>query len=337
MTSMFEIARKTGLAASTVAAILRGATGFRPQTRERVRQAADELGYRPNYLSKALAGGKSMTIGLIVGSYDPAILWKVQAIESAARAAGYSTYVVFSESEKEQAQLDVQGLLDRKVDGLIIYSLTPASAFTPVVAKTPTVFIDAAPRGASFRVIIDQAPSMRQTAEHLESLGHKRAVFIGTQYALAHPDCWIKPYQKALSRVGIEFEFGQSWCVPVAPTSELHVPIRELARLAARSGAMPTAILTCDDELAIAIVAGLRDEGLSVPGDVSVIGFDDHPIAAHCSPSLTTLRQPRGEVGGAAFALLHQLMNGQTPAEPKPVFEASLIVRHSTGPARRNQ
>jgi DNA-binding LacI/PurR family transcriptional regulator len=337
MSSLVQISRKTGMAASTVAAVLRGAPGFRPETCERIRRAARELGYRPNYLSKALAGGRSMTIGVVVGSYDPALLWKVHAIETAARKDGYLTYVVFAGDRSEElSPAVVQNLLDRRVDGLMIYTLTPAPATVDRLVRKagkPVVYIDQAPPRATMRIAIDQQRGMSQAAKHLRSLGHKSAAFLGIDFDLRNPSHKIEPYRAALRGEGMELTVHDDWSID-GEGDDVPQRLRQRVRRHAARGRVPTAIVCCDDELAIALIAGLRDEGVRVPEDVSVVGYDDHPLAAHATPPLTTLRQPRGEVGVAAFELLSKLI-AQPGADLKvPRFEAELIVRESTGPAK---
>ncbi len=340
MSSLLQISRKTGMAASTVAAVLRGAPGFRPETRQRIHDAARELGYRPNYLSKALAGGRSMTIGVIVGSYDPALLWQVHAIETAARKDAYLTYVIFAGDRSEElSPAVVESLLDRRVDGLVIYTLTPApSAVDRLLrkARKPVVYIDQAPPRAAHRIAIDQRRAMGETARHLRSLGHRSAAFLGIDFDLRHPAHKIEPYRVAMRGEGMELIVNDDWSIDSGPESDdVTRRLRERVRRHAARGRVPTAIVCCDDELAIALIAGLRDEGLLVPDDVSVIGYDDHPLAAHATPPLTTLRQPRGEVGAAAFAVLSELIAKSDARVKVPRFESDLVIRQSTGPARK--
>jgi DNA-binding LacI/PurR family transcriptional regulator len=324
-----------------VAAVLRGQPGFRPETCARIQQAARELGYRPNYLSKALAGGRSMTIGVVVGSYDPALLWNVHAIETAARRDDYLTYVIFAGNRSEEVSpAVVQNLLDRRVDGLVIYTLTPAPAAVDKLlrkANKPVVYIDQAPPRAAHRIVIGQQNAMTDAAKHLRSLGHRSAAFLGIDFDLRHPAHKIDPYRTAMRANGIELLAGEEWSIEwESESDDIAARLRELLRRQiAQRGALPTAIVSCDDELAIALIAALREQRLRVPEDVSVIGFDDHPMAAHSSPPLTTLHQPRGEVGAAGYSVLSTLIANRAAKVEVPKFEAELVIRQSTGPAHK--
>ncbi len=341
MAKLRDIAAKTGMATSTVAAILRNAPGFNADTRARVLGVAQEMGYRPNFLSKALAGGASMTLGVMVTSFDPALMWKVQAFETCARQAGYLTFVVFAQDRAGGLTVDVaRGLLDRRVDGLVIYSLhKPDDALVKYLAKikVPTVFIDWAPKGERRHIAIEHEQGMHEVAQHLAGLGHRDAVFIGIDFDREHPEHKVEPYRKAFKQAGVRLEADDALMVSAdGATGGFQEPIHDAVKKYFKRPRPATAVVTCDDEIAIFIHAALRAMKLEVPRDVSLVGFDDHPVASQVSPALTTLRQPRGAVGLAAFDMLRAMLGGQGDAEVSPVvFKASLVVRESTGAPRR--
>jgi DNA-binding LacI/PurR family transcriptional regulator len=339
MAKLADIAKRSGMARSTVAAILRGAPGFNELTRERVLNVAQELGYRPNYLSKALAGGRSMTLGMMVSSFDPALMGKVQAFETAARKKGYLTIVVFEPGPP--AGLTAQGalqLLDRHIDGLVVFTPDkPEPALEKLLEKTtvPTVFIDWAPAQENRKVTICQNPGMQSVAQHLAALGHRQAVFIGVEYDRFHPEHKVIPYQKAFEQAGMRLVIEDQLMPGPDEAGRYEESIQHAVEIHFKNHrSNTTAIVTCDDIIAIFIVNALKSFGLAVPQDVSVVGFDDHPVAAQFTPALTTLRQPGAQVGLQAFEMLEHLLNGKAPQSITPVaFNAQLIARQSTSQA----
>lgn len=342
MSKIANISKKTGLAVSTVAGVLRNAPGFSASTRDRVMRVADELGYRPNFLSKALAGGKSMTIG-VLGCWltTPSIAMKLESIEATARRAGYLCYLASAEFENPDAQVShLRGLLDRRVDGLIVdYILVPPpNQVLELLAScgVPHVFMDWAPLSVPHRVTVNRAAGFAQVARHLASLGHKKVAYVSAQYDLDHPEPKLIPYRTCLEEVGIQMQFGEEWSLKSDITGMAQVAYEVVKRqLRKRRSDAPTALVLVNDSNAIAAIRAAQDVGLDVPGDLSVVGFDDLSFAAMTRPALTTVRQPRSLVGELAFSALLKLMQDRD-AEIHPVdLPCQLVVRESTGNAPR--
>lgn len=341
-----DIAEATGLARVTVAQILSKRPGYSPKTRERVLAVAEQLNYRPNYLSKALAGGRSMAIGLLPASLTTPIgVMRLQAVEAAARAAGWVTYMIgWDESDAHDDETVARGMhemLDRRVDGLIVYRTTPLGPNAQEAlnqAKTPIVYIDRVPEcvsDAHYIVRIDHGSTMRELAAHLAAQGHHQAAYLQNAFDLTHPYRRAEPYRRSFAAHGIEVALDERWVLPAGRTHEhgsyelLRQRLDEMDDRADR----PTVLLAHNDASAMGALAALHDAGWSVPADMSVVGFDGLDMASVCRPSLTTIRQPRAEVGRAAFELLHQLMT-EPDHEPEPVvFPCELRIGQSTGPA----
>jgi len=342
VSSIAKISERTGLAISTVAGVLRNAPGFSASTRDRVLRVAEEIGYRPNFLSKALAGGKSMTIG-VLGCWltSPSIAMKLESIESTSRKAGYLCYLASAEFENADAQVShLRGLLDRRVDGLILdYVVVPPPLEVLELlrkSRVPHVFMDWAPDGVPNRVTVNRRAGFDETARHLASLGHKRVAYVSAQYDLDHPQLKFYPYKASLESVGIQVEFGGQWSLGSNLADMAQEAYRVVKRqLSGPPAERPTALILVNDANAMAALRAAQDLGLDVPRDLSIVGFDDLPFSAMSRPSLTTVHQPRSQVGELAFDALLKLMQ-DADADISPIdLPCHLVVRESTGPARR--
>ena len=338
MATITDIANATGMARTTVAEILRNKPGYNEKTRVRVLAAAKKLNYQPNYLSKALAGGKSMTIGLVMSSITtPVTFSKVLAIESKAREHGYLTYLAgWGESDDREMADYIRDLLSRRVDGIIAYHLypLPQNAIDMLnQANIPVAYLDWGPKDSP-RVMIDRQPGIDELVGHLAQLGHKDFAFLHTQEDRDIPSLKADRYQLACQKHGVKLNFQAHWCLGDPGTStELDGVSNVLKQAMAKD--KPTALLTCNDLIAGLAVGALQDLGYKVPDEISVAGFDDMPVAQIPRPQITTVRQPRGEAGTAAVDLLMAMIQDTPLPEYPPVFQCRLLVRQSTGKALR--
>jgi len=309
-----EISSKTGLATSTVAAILRDQPGFKPETRRRVLRVAKELGYRPNYLGRALAGGKSMTIGIVAPMLQARIAqMQITPVASAAEQRGYLAYLVTSDSDLPRSMLScVENLLDRRIDGLMLFSELPLPEETLAPLKqrpVPTVFLHWAPDSNVTCVRRDFERGIRQVVDHLVSLGHRRVGLTMSAFTYRYPQHKFQIYQETLRAAGIEVVTDASWVHDTSgdrdndfAQSGYHLIRKQLQK--SRQD-FPTAVIFESDEAAAGGIRAITEAGLRVPQDVSVVGFDDLPFARTMRPSLTTVHQPRSEFGQKAFEMLH--------------------------------
>lgn len=328
-TSVRDISNKTGLSYTTVAQILRNRPGYSKRSCKKVLEVAKKMDYRPNYLSKALAGGKSMSIGLVVGSIENILqIRRIHAIEVAAREAGYLSYIVICPEGEDASHM--QSLLDRRIDGLLFnYCVAPPQKVQKFLAaqSVPIVYINWAPEDASHCVRIDWSKAIKQVAGHLAGLGHRSARYMPVDFDLKYPRSKLEPYREALTEVGIHFEVDHNFAIPGAdPGNEARDAVRRLVA----AGKVPTALLMSNDETAMGAVAALKNAGLRVPEDVNVVGFDDLEYAALAQPSLTTIRQPFSKVSHA-FKMLKTLMNNPEAAVSLISLDCELVVRQSTG------
>jgi DNA-binding LacI/PurR family transcriptional regulator len=326
-----DVARLAGVSQKTVSRVFNDEPYVSAEARRRVLEAAEELGYRLNNAARALASGRTRSIGVVTlgtALYGPASL--IMGVERAVRDTGYALRVVNTmEGDSGGIGGAVDSLLDQGVDGIVISEPIDDGQDGDLAARldVPVLVLGApplpAPRALAAGVGADL---MAQTAtEHLLDLGHP------TVHHLAGPRRWYSARDRTEGWRSALVENGRA--VPPVVEGDWsaasgYAAGRELAGV----GDM-TAVFAANDDMAIGFIRALTEAGLRVPQDVSVVGFDDIPVAAYVSPPLTTVRQPFDVVAQEAIKrLVHTIENPQ--ADPLPASEppVDLVVRASTAP-----
>ncbi|MEU6141084.1 LacI family DNA-binding transcriptional regulator [Streptomyces sp. NPDC047081] len=323
-----DVARLAGVSQKTVSRVFNGERYVSEDVRRRVLGAAEELGYRLNNAARALASGRTRSIGVVTlgtALYGPASL--LIGIERATRDAGYALRVVNTvEGEPGGIVGAVESLLDQGVDGIIVSE--PIDEGTVSLSVHVPVLVLGAPAdfGAS-RVVaagVGAESLARAATEHLLDLGHV------TVHHLAGPQRWFAARDRLAG-----------WRSALAARDRRQPPVIEGDWSAASGYAAGrelaagevTAVFAANDDMAIGLIRGLTDAGLRVPRDVSVVGFDDIPVSAYVTPPLTTVRQPFDAVAREGLRLLVQAIE-KPDAEPAPAGDppVDLVVRASTAP-----
>jgi DNA-binding LacI/PurR family transcriptional regulator len=327
---MADVAARAGVSHQTVSRVINGHHSVAPETRERVQRAIRELGYRPNVAARALVTGSTRTIGLVsvkIDQYGPA--QTMLGLESAARAAGYSVSVsILDEATAVAVREAVDRFVAQSVDAVLALSTydDAAEALRLLEAPVPLVAVQVGGGDDRPAVGVDQETGARLATRHLLELGH------GTVHHVAGP----ADSQEARARIaGWRAELAAVGAPAPEPLqgdwtpSSGHAAGRCLAARM-RAGERVTAVFTANDQMALGLLAALHEEGLSVPRDVSLVGFDDLPEAPYFTPPLTTVRQDFAELGRRGVQLVLARLAG-TDLHPDPV-PPTLIVRASTGP-----
>jgi DNA-binding LacI/PurR family transcriptional regulator len=322
-----DVAREAGVSYQTVSRVLNDSPAIRPSTREQVLRAIAELGYRPNPAARALVTSRSRIIGVLSSQsalYGPTT--SIQAIEVAARMAGYRlsvTSIITSDSDSIRAGLDF--LLSQSIEALVV--LAPQvgvfEALTEMSIGVPFVTLEATGLDPGRSISVDQTRGARMAVRHLIELGHTQVVH------MAGPTDWLEPQARLDGYLGELTEAGLTPRAPIVGdwTAEFGYRAgRDL--LEARDF---TAVFCSNDQMALGFLHAAREAGLDVPGDISVVGFDDTPEAAHFAPALTTVRQNFVEIGNRAIALLLAELAGGTHPDSGPIAP-ELIIRDSTAP-----
>jgi LacI family transcriptional regulator len=333
MPTIKDVARRAGVGIATVSRTLHNSSRLRPETAARVRQAIEELGYRPNTQAQSLASGRSHMLGLVVSDIsNPFFPGLVKGFEEVALGSGYDVFVASTNYDPARTALCVHRMIERKLDGVAIMTSEIDPGLTDSFArhKVPLVFLDVGKvgRGVS-NVKIDYAHGIAQARAHLHELGHLRIAFISGPVNLRSAWERREAFLKRLSENGN--------CQPEELLIEeanhkVDGGLRAMLRLLARSP-HPTAVLASNDLTAIGALRGIRQYGLRVPEDISVVGFDDIQMAEFTEPPLTTVRLQQSEVGHLACNALLQSIRSPGIGSELGVG-TSLMIRASTGQAR---
>jgi DNA-binding LacI/PurR family transcriptional regulator len=324
-----DVARLAGVSYQTVSRVLNDSPSIKPSTRQRVLDVIEEIGYRPNQAARALVTSRSRTIGVLTtGSAHYGPTMSALAIENAARQAGYLvTSTGLASQDAESITDSLNHLMAQAVEGLVV--IAPHARVFEAISRLhltiPVVTLDSAARDHARSLSVDQITGARLAARHLISLGHRDILH------LAGPQDWIEAEARM---TGFLEEVGSAGLRTLPPilgdwTADFGYRAgRQLLRLRDF-----TAVFAANDHMALGVVHAIRDAGLDVPGDISVIGFDDVPESQHFWPPLSTVRQDFVELGRRALALLMSELRGEeSPGNGQ--IEPELIVRSSTAPPR---
>ncbi len=325
--SIRDVARLADVSHQTVSRVLNDHPSIRPETRARVLEVMERLQYRPNRAARALVTSRSQTIGILAASstqYGPAS--SIAAIEAAARGRGYWVSTANIEArDPDSIAAGLAHLIAQSIEGLVVIApqVRVIRAIAAQQLDIPYVTLQSTELDPGHNLSVDQIAGARLATRHLIEQGH-RAI-----YHLAGPQDWVEA--EARMRGFLE-EMSASDIPTTAPilgdwTADFgYYAGRELLQVRDF-----TAIFSSNDQMALGLLHAIREAGLDVPGDISIVGFDDIPEAAHFSPPLTTVRQDFPELGRRCVDLL---LGAADPAAG-PVATAivpELVVRASTGP-----
>ncbi|MDV3126654.1 LacI family DNA-binding transcriptional regulator [Mycobacterium sp. 21AC1] len=323
---MADVARLAGVSHQTVSRVINGSPSIRPDTRQRVEHAIAQLGYRPNTAARALVTNRSGIIGIIgsnTGQYGPTSIQR--AVEEAARDAGYFSSTVTLASVSHQ---EIRGAVDH-LSRLSVESIVMVAAQQDALNLVrsedfgvPVIVVEGDLSGVGPSVGVDQVGGARKATQHLIDLGHTAIAYVSGPPNWPEAAGRTKGYLDAMmaARLVPRPDWHGDWSA--ARGYAIGQQIADQHDI--------TAVFVANDQMAIGILHALAEAGRSVPGDVSVVGFDDIPEAAYLIPSLTTVRQDFAAVGHRAITLVAAQLSG-TEAETA-LLPADLVVRDSTAP-----
>jgi len=334
-----DVARRAEVDPSTASRVLRDdpSQQVRPETRQRILDAARELRYRPNALARGLRTRRTDTLGLIIPSLDNLGFADVtHGIQAAAAAAGKLVMVV----EADAVAGTTHGVYDRligdgRLDGLIVAfaSIDDDLVAQLVEREIPLVLVNRRTSRVHGSVVVDDERGSRMAVEHLVGLGHRRIGYLGLHADTDTARRRLGGYGAAMAEAGIRID--PRWLAAGPPTEAGGRAALETV-LRADPGHPPTAFFVASLMSAIGALAALSDAGLAVPADVSLVTFNDHPFAAHTAPPLTTVRMPNFKMGQEAVRMLLKAFAGE-PVRDLIIDDApEIVVRASTAepPAR---
>lgn len=321
-----DVARRAGVSQSAVSRVFTPGASASEKTVEKVKKAAEELGYRPNSLARAMVSGKSRIIGLIVAYLDnqfyPDVL---ERLSNALQAEGYHVLVFMASQTAGNIDCVIEEILDYQVDGIITASVSLSSDLSERCreAGVPMVMFNRAEDVGEVSVVAsDNFGGGRKVAEFLLAGGHENIGFIaGWEGASTQRD------REAGFMAGLR-DAGQA--LHAREVGNFRMEEARAATLRMFAEDRPDAVFVANDHMAMAVIDTLRFElGLSVPEDVSVMGFDDVPAAAWPAYSLTTVRQRANQMVARTVELLLENINTTDAPPQRAVIDAPLIVRGS--------
>ena len=330
--SLATLSRHLGLSAAAISRVLNRAPAARsipPATQERIFAAARQFNYRPNILARSLRRGRSMTVGVLVPEVSEGYTTLVLAgLEQGLLQAGYFFFLLSHHHREELVTRSQSMMLERAVDGLVaIDTLLPSRTSLPTV----TVSCPGMHEGVT-NIALNHLHAADLAIKHLAGLGHRRVAIIKGQSFSSDTEPRWAAIRRAAENAGLTLD--EKLIAQIDGDAPGHEPGYFAAQRLLASNVSFTALFAFNDVSAIGAIRALRDAGLRVPQDVSVVGFDDVQSAAFQNPPLTTVRQPLRTMGMvAAETIVRQISaSPQHPPMKQLVMEPELVIRESTAP-----
>ena len=337
MTSIKDVARLAGVSVTTVSHVLNKTRAVNPGTQARVMAAVRTLGYVPSAVARSLKMNATHTIGMLVpNNSNPYFAELVRAVEDACFDAGYALLLCNTDDDVERQKVYLDVLAQKRVDGLVVASTSDDAQMSQLLAQTsiPMVLIDRAIAGLERPCVqTDHVQGGMLATNHLLALGHQRIACIGGPEQLHSSEQRVQGWQQAMRQVGM--------CPDLLVYGDFSVNGGYLAMrtlLAAAPAARPTAVLACNDLMAMGALRAVHEYGLRVPQDVAVVGYDDIELASYTQPPLSTVAQP---VQAMAQQALAWLLQGMQADKTRPATSATqllvpaLVTRASSKPVAR--
>ncbi|MFO7632449.1 MAG: LacI family DNA-binding transcriptional regulator, partial [Caldilinea sp.] len=334
MATIYDVAKRAGVAPSTVSRVFNKNASISEKTVARVMQAATELEYDPNPLASALASSRTLMVGLVISDIqNPFSSTLARGVQDSLGRERYITIIVNTDGDPDKELGVLREIYRRGVDGLII-----APPQRGNVAEHNRYIVDRARKGLPVVTVgnwlkdpkVDYVTSRAQDGaiagvDHLVSHGHEKIAFIGGHYTRGIAVGRWLGYQEAMIKHDLPLLLEWMVEADVSINGGEDAMVRLLA-LANR----PTAVLTVNDLVALGAISTCRAHGLHVPDDMSIVGFDDIPFAAVTVPPLTTVAQPAYELGFRAAELLLRRMRNADALQQQAVLDCRLVIRQTT-------
>ena len=331
--SIKDIARAANVSHSTVSRALRNSPLVNVQTADQIRKIARDANFRISAVARSLATGRTNTFGVVVTTIaDPFAAEVVQGVEEAANSHGYSVILANSGANPEREMKVVHSFEERRVDGILVMSSRVGSLYLRHLTemKVPIVLINNQhPEEFVYAVMIDNIAASEEATRHLIQLGHRRIAYLGDRGGFQSENERCQGYRQALAAANLPCSPDLIRQGDSTPEGAVQVIDEWLAR-----AQPPTAVFCYNDISAVGALLAARRHGLNVPADLSVMGFDDLPLASYLNPTLTTIRQPMRDMGRQATGILFHLLDGS--AESSRRVSGELIIRESTAAPRKS-
>ena len=327
--TMADVARLAGVGTMTVSRVLSGTVPVAEETARRVRNAIDQLDYRPNELARAFRGQRSRTIGLIIPHlYDPFFANCAHAVTTVAKEHGYSVLTTTCNEDPDLEYAEVEQMLQRHIEGLVIIParFRQSRLTRSLFGKTPAVVFDRPVSDPAIdAVLVENTSGSRRMVQHLIEHGHERISFMGLTRVLYTINARYLGYRRAMQEASLT-ERSFFGCNSREDT-------RNAIEDQLNGKNPPTAFFTSNNLATRYVFAALLNIGIKIPTDVALAGFDDFDLAELTSPPLTVVRQPAQEMGRVATSLLFErIERGESPQTgTRIVLPVEIVLRRSCG------
>ncbi|MCM2997152.1 MULTISPECIES: LacI family DNA-binding transcriptional regulator [Paenibacillus] len=338
--TIYDIAKEANVSVSTVSRVLNDTAPVRASTREKVMAIIEKHQFQPNALARSLIKKETGTIAIILpditNPFFPEVFW---GAENEARDKGYTFFLCNTGGDHSRESEYLTILREKRVDGIIFLGgrinlqhcpeemaqeLIEAGKHLPIVLVNGNIA-----KSGLHRIYTDEAAGAVLATQHLLDLGHREIAFVGGLKEMATTMVKVKAIQKKLKEHGLEIPKERLLLGDFSIDSGKE----QMARLLEQQNP-PTAVICVNDYTAIGAIKATIEHGLSIPGDISIVGYDDTPLASAVIPELTTVSQNTYQLGKLAVDLLHDLIGGGK-TKKQTALQPELIIRQSTGPARR--
>lgn len=326
MTTLKDIANATGYSLSTISYVLNGKKKVKPETYTRIMDAVKRLNYHPNQLARGLKMKRTCSIGVIVpdisNEFFPEIL---KGIDEVAHKKGYNIFLCNTDNDNSLEKECIDMLISKDVDGIIFIGSANSQVLEYSDITVPVVLVDRRIGNTYTSIVTDNYLGGYMATEHLIKGGHKNIILLSGSPTIPNFFERIRGYMDALSKNAIPYT-EENVVICDCSISGGYNAIMELCR----KNLHPDAVFAASDMVALGALRSFRDNGLRVPEDVALIGFDDIALASHTIPSLSTISQPKVDMGkNAAEKLFSQIFSKEKIVE-HIVLEPTLVIRETT-------
>ena len=326
-----EVAKRAGVSTATVSRVVNRVPSVDPQLSKRVWKTIDQLGYYPNVQARALVSGRSRIFGLVVSEItNPFFPEIVQVFQNIAIEHGYEMLLVSTLPDQKLMDISVRRMVERRVDGVAVltFGMEELLLEDPKFRQVPMVFVDVGPdRPLVGNIRIDYLHGIRQAVQHLAALRHRQIAFISGPMSLKSAKARRRAFERAMSEIGLKLRKE----LVREGDHTIEGGMRATESLLAIRG-RPTAILCSNDMTALGVMRQCYQKGVSIPRDLSVVGFDDIKLAEFVLPPLTTVRMSQAELARLAFHALFAEVNRKAGPDhgTEYTLTTSLVLRDST-------
>lgn len=323
---LHDVAKLAGVSHTTVSRVLNERQYVSPKTKKKVEKSMQDLGYRPNLLARSLVSQTSATIGVLIIS-DSTLFGSLKILSEisveATKANFLTSTTSFNRSDSGSLKEAMYRLLDQRLAGMVVISARKEGLdeVIELAQGLPLVFCKAGPEKFGYRIKLENETAAYRATHQLLSLGHKKIAHFTGPHGLIDSDERQLGFEKAMKEAGLSSDmiYEGDWSADSG---------YNLGKTLIASGKKFTAVFAGNDKMALGLIHALNQNGLAVPQDVSIIGFDDLEESKHFRPALTTVRQDFGEFGSRAIAMLRAQMVGDREPKFEPI-NPELVIRSS--------